>query len=220
MISASIRYGDSIACTSAERRKPWYDGGNGAQIWRLLERQNSQQKNPASRGTAMPELTTVIDKHGGFQYRASVCRSMHRSSDRWPDRSRSGAGHPVRLRPVGRDGLSRANAVDKGTIAKANSETSVTIQIRRRAQPMGASASFDHKRGRAVMPEMPINRRHRRLQCMHRRARPRGAARASASATGWAEPLCRDNRSSPSSRPKPSPAAPAAWMKARVRPPG
>lgn len=36
-ISTSIRYGDSIACTSVERRKLWYDGGG-----RLLERQKSQ----------------------------------------------------------------------------------------------------------------------------------------------------------------------------------
>jgi hypothetical protein len=49
-ISTSIRYGDSIACTSVERRKSWYDGGGGSQIWPLLERQKSQQKNPASRG--------------------------------------------------------------------------------------------------------------------------------------------------------------------------
>jgi hypothetical protein len=33
---------DSIACTSVERRKPWYDGDDGPQIWRLLERQKSQ----------------------------------------------------------------------------------------------------------------------------------------------------------------------------------
>ena len=39
------RYGDSSACTPVERCKQWYDGDGGAQIWRLLERQKSQQKN-------------------------------------------------------------------------------------------------------------------------------------------------------------------------------
>lgn len=38
----SIRYGDSIACTSVERRKPWYDGGGGGQLWPLLEPPKSQ----------------------------------------------------------------------------------------------------------------------------------------------------------------------------------
>ena len=33
---------------SANRRKQWYDGGGDAQIWRLLEPQKSQQKNPVS----------------------------------------------------------------------------------------------------------------------------------------------------------------------------
>jgi hypothetical protein len=38
-----------------------------AKIWRLLERQNSQQKNPASlAGAARGKVTVVIDKHSGF----------------------------------------------------------------------------------------------------------------------------------------------------------
>ena len=39
-------WSDSIACTSVERLKQSYDGVGGIQIWRLLERQKSQQKNP------------------------------------------------------------------------------------------------------------------------------------------------------------------------------
>jgi hypothetical protein len=48
LVSTSIRYGDSIACTSVERRKAWYGGDTGSQIWPLLERQKSQQKNPGT----------------------------------------------------------------------------------------------------------------------------------------------------------------------------
>ncbi len=40
--SKPIRSGDSIACTSFERRKPWCDGGGGTQIWPVLEPQKSQ----------------------------------------------------------------------------------------------------------------------------------------------------------------------------------
>ena len=62
-------------------------------------------KEPGIAGVAAPLETGVIDKHGGFQYSASVCRSMHRSSDPGPDRSRRGANHPFRVRSAGRDGL-------------------------------------------------------------------------------------------------------------------
>jgi hypothetical protein len=36
--------------TSVEQHKPWYDGGGHTQMWRLLERQKSQQKNPGIAG--------------------------------------------------------------------------------------------------------------------------------------------------------------------------
>jgi hypothetical protein len=54
---------DSNACRCAGRHKAWYDGRGRSQIWRLLERQKSQQKNPASSVEPRPVVTVVIDKH-------------------------------------------------------------------------------------------------------------------------------------------------------------
>jgi hypothetical protein len=68
----------------------------------------SRNKNAGLSGTALLIWTEVIDKHGGFEYSASVRRSMHRSSDPRPDRSCPGAGYAVRLRSAGRDGPSTA----------------------------------------------------------------------------------------------------------------
>jgi hypothetical protein len=70
--------GDSIACTSVEQRKPWYERGGDTQIWPLLEPQKSQQKNPALRQPLWLILTEVIDKHGGFRQNAG-CLSLHAS---------------------------------------------------------------------------------------------------------------------------------------------
>jgi DNA-binding HxlR family transcriptional regulator len=48
-LSGSPRYGDSTACTPGERFKIWYGRHDGPQVWGLLERQKSQEKNPTLR---------------------------------------------------------------------------------------------------------------------------------------------------------------------------
>jgi hypothetical protein len=194
---------------------------------------------------------------------------MHRSSDPGPDRSRPGAGHPVRLRPTGRDGLQRQRG-QGGPSRQAMAKTCGTVRMQRcptdrgfgfpdqpirdmasgnsgkskepgiqwlggiggvcrkvaekteiRQRPTDRGVGFQGPPGPlSETPETfrsPINDQHpsgvllshprgavhsaatggkggtpqhRRLQCMHRPARPRAAARASA--TARSESLCRD----------------------------
>ncbi len=72
--SSSMRCGDGIGCTSVERRKPWYDGGGGTQIWPLPEPQKSQQKNPASPASQWaPKLLTSTVVFGRVRASVALC---------------------------------------------------------------------------------------------------------------------------------------------------
>jgi hypothetical protein len=84
---------------------------------------------------------------------------MHRSSDRRPDRSRPGAGHPVRLRPAGRDRLSAADPdverVATGIVSIAAMTERLKLSRSHLTRKLGAEApgsiGWQGKRGQSVM---------------------------------------------------------------------